>query len=103
VGDRTISLPNLGADSLFSVVSSAVAIYARFLPLHRIAYFYHMKISFGTKEEHKRQKQEEFLALSPVERIYAFLRLSSRIAEFPTAQKNNEPTQNFVVKPKNQA
>jgi len=62
-----------------------------------------MKISFGTKEEHKRQKQEEFLALSPVERIYAFLRLSSRIAEFPTAQKNNEPTQNFVVKPKNQA
>lgn len=61
-----------------------------------------MKISFGTKEEHKRKKQEEFLALLPVERIYTFLRLSSRIAEFPTAHKSNEPTQNFVVKPKNQ-
>jgi hypothetical protein len=54
-----------------------------------------MKVSFGTKEEHKRQKQEEFLALSPVERYHAFLRLSRKIAEFPSKEK--EEKGNFVI------
>ena len=100
MGNRSFSLPDLGADCLFSGDSSAVAIYARFLPVHRIAYFYLMKISFGTKEEHKRLKQEEFLALAPIERVYSFLRLSERIAQFPSRVESKKENSNFVIKPK---
>ncbi|MFT5595836.1 MAG: hypothetical protein ACI9CP_002031 [Cryomorphaceae bacterium] len=60
-----------------------------------------MKVSFGTKEEHKRLKREEFFALSPADRFYAFLRLSRRIAEFPTEQKVKTETSNFVIRRKN--
>ncbi|MFN2429334.1 MAG: hypothetical protein ABR574_04920 [Cryomorphaceae bacterium] len=59
-----------------------------------------MRISFGTKEEHKFEKQEAFLALSPADRFYAFLRLSRRIAEFPTARKKDESSSNLIIKPK---
>jgi len=56
-----------------------------------------MNISFGTKEEHKREQQKAFLALSPAERFYSFLRLSRRIAEFPVANEKEGSTANFVI------
>jgi hypothetical protein len=59
-----------------------------------------MKISYGTKEEHKREQQKAFLALSPAERFYSFLRLSRRIAEFPIANEKKESTTNFVIEKK---
>jgi hypothetical protein len=59
-----------------------------------------VKVSYGTKEEHKRLKQEEFLALDPIDRIYAFLRLSERIAQFPTKGESTKESSNFVIKPK---
>jgi hypothetical protein len=58
-----------------------------------------MKITFGTKEEHKRMKEEAFLALPPAERFYAFLKLSKRIAQFPR-KKVESTSSNFVITPK---
>jgi hypothetical protein len=59
--------------------------------------FTDMKIFYGTKEQHKELKQKEFLALTPVERFYAFLRLSERIAEFPTKAETVKDSGNFVI------
>ena len=99
MGNGSSSLSNRGADRLFSDFK-AVAFLLGFRLVYRIAYFYLMKISFGTKEEHKRLKQEEFLALAPIERVYSFLRLSERIAQFPSRVESKKENSNFVIKPK---
>ena len=56
-----------------------------------------MRVSFESKAEHKQKKQEEFLALSPAERFYLFLKLSRRIAEFPTSKDVSRKSSNFVI------
>lgn len=57
-----------------------------------------MEISFGSKDEHKREQEKAFLALSPAERFYAFLRLSERMAKFPRAEKDKKDlSKNFVI------
>jgi len=57
-----------------------------------------MKISFGTKEEHKREQQKAFLALSPADRFYSFLRLSRLIIRFPQAENLKKDTsKNFMI------
>jgi len=61
-----------------------------------------MKITFQTKEESKRQQEEEFLKLSKIERFYAFIRLSERVSSFPTKNKIDKNKDNFIIhlKPK---
>ena len=56
-----------------------------------------MEIRFQTKEESNRQRQEEFLKLSKVERIYSFLRLSERISKFPVKNKTDKNKDNFQI------
>ncbi len=55
-----------------------------------------MEIKFQTKEESNREQQEEFLKLSPAERVYAFYNLILKMKRFPTKvkPKNNN---NFVI------
>jgi len=54
-----------------------------------------MKIQFRTKEEANLKQEEEFLALSPIERIYSFLDLMQRVNRFPTKSKPEK--KNFVI------
>ncbi|MDZ7777403.1 MAG: hypothetical protein U5L09_18245 [Bacteroidales bacterium] len=42
-----------------------------------------MKVYFATKEENNQRRQEEFLKLSPVERLESFLRDASINAALP--------------------
>jgi len=56
-----------------------------------------MRVSFGSKTEHKQKKREEFLSLSPAERFYLFLKLSRRIAGFPTSEHISRKSSNFVI------
>lgn len=56
-----------------------------------------MEIRFQTKEQSNRQRQEEFLKLSKVERIYSFLRLSERISKFPVKNKIDKNKDNFQI------
>ncbi len=42
-----------------------------------------MEINYRNKEESNRLQEEAFLKLSPIERFYAFLQLSERMARFP--------------------
>ena len=42
-----------------------------------------MKVTFQTKAESKRKQQEEFLKLSPGERVLAYFKLSRRMKDFP--------------------
>ena len=45
-----------------------------------------MKLSFTTKEESNRRREEEFLTLSPSERVLEFLRFSQMmLSEYPSA------------------
>jgi len=55
-----------------------------------------MEITFTTKEESNKKRQEEFLKLSPIERIYSFLELVVRVNKFPTKYKK-EKNNNFVI------
>lgn len=55
-----------------------------------------MELKFQTKAESNHQQQVEFLKLSPVERIYAFLQLSERVKDFPV--KTSPPEKgNFLI------
>ncbi len=56
-----------------------------------------MKITFQTKEESKRKQQEEFLKLTPGERVLAFFELSRRMKDFP-CKKLIEKTGNFILR-----
>jgi hypothetical protein len=61
-----------------------------------------MEIRYLTKEESNKIRQEEFLALSPSERILAFLELSRRINQlFPSKISFEERTRgNFILERK---
>jgi hypothetical protein len=43
-----------------------------------------MEVSFGTKEENNKKRQEAFLKLHPAERVMQFIRLSNQMMAFPT-------------------
>lgn len=63
--------------------------------------FEYKEISFGNKDEHKREQERAFLALSPIERFYAFLRLSRRMKKFHGASPVDlEKNQNFIIERK---
>ena len=55
-----------------------------------------MKVSFQTKAESKKMQKEEFLKLSPSERVMAFFMLSKKMKSFPTKAKHDTGT-NFVL------
>ena len=55
-----------------------------------------MEIRFQTKKESKVLQEKAFLALSPIERIYSFLRLSRQVNRFPTKSKKRDKG-NFVI------
>jgi len=55
-----------------------------------------MEIQFRTKKEANLVQEQEFLALSPIERIYSFLNLMQRINRFP-AQSKQKKEKNFVI------
>jgi len=56
-----------------------------------------MEIIFATKEENNKRREDDFLKLSPGERLIAFIEMisaqpelsSPRNAEHPNSQKNN--------------
>lgn len=59
-----------------------------------------MKVYFATKEENNRRRQEEFLKLSPVERLESFLRDASLNAVLPQKEDVSHPNDkkgNFVI------
>lgn len=56
-----------------------------------------MELLFRTKEEANKHQQDDFLSLTPVQRFYAFLALSERIARFPTRNKENKADKSFVI------
>ena len=55
-----------------------------------------MEITFTIKEESNKRREEEFLKLEPIERIYKFLELVVRVNKFPTKHKK-EKNNNFVI------
>ena len=59
-------------------------------------YFSSMKISFQTKEESKRQQEEEFLKLSPSERLLSFLVMLKQLRDLPT-KAQYDTKDNFVI------
>lgn len=56
-----------------------------------------MKIVFQTKQESNQQQLENFLQLSGAERLSSFLRLSTRISNFPVKKQVQQKTKNFVI------
>ncbi len=59
-----------------------------------------MEIFFGTKEENNSRRQEEFLKLTPAERIESFLRDAEVFASLPEKQRKPHPNDkkgNFVI------
>ncbi|TXE02007.1 hypothetical protein ESV85_21735 [Algoriphagus aquimarinus] len=59
-----------------------------------------MEIRFMTKAESNKLRQEEFLKLSPAERVMSFFELSRRILKFPTNATTDSKQNNFVLKKK---
>lgn len=55
-----------------------------------------MDVLFRTKEESNAAQEAEFLALSPAERVRAFLTMVHRMKDFP-AKHQNKPNNNFVI------
>ena len=55
-----------------------------------------MEIKFQSKEESKAAQEKAFLALSPVERFYAFLDLMDRMQNVPTKAKTKDKG-NFLI------
>lgn len=49
-----------------------------------------MEIKYGSKEESKAEQEARFLALSPAERFYAFLKLMEQMKNVPTKAKPEE-------------
>ena len=56
-----------------------------------------MEIKFQTKEESNKQQQDDFLKLSKVERIYAFLDLMERMSKFPAKNKIDSKKDNLII------
>ena len=55
-----------------------------------------MEVHFRSKEESNKIQQEEFLKLSPAERIYAFLDLMYKMRKYPTLSKAKK-NDNFLI------
>ena len=55
-----------------------------------------MKLRFQTKEESNRQQREEFLKLSPSERVWRFFALVAQVNQFPTKHKEDS-SKNFTI------
>lgn len=55
-----------------------------------------MQVQFRTKDEANMEQERDFLALSPIERVYRFLDLMQRINRFPTKTKRDE--NKFIIK-----
>lgn len=53
-----------------------------------------------TKAKSNKLREEEFLKLSPVERVMAFFELSRRVNKFPTKNTPDPKENNFVLKRK---
>jgi len=53
-----------------------------------------------TKAESNKLRKEEFLKLSPAERVMSFFELSRRILKFPTRAATDSKQNNFVLKKK---
>lgn len=49
-----------------------------------------MQVQFRTKDEANMEQEKDFLALTPIERVYRFLDLMQRINRFPTKAKRDE-------------
>lgn len=63
-----------------------------------------MEIKFRTKAESNKAQQEEFLALTPPERFFAFLKLSYELRNFPSkypSETANNDNFEIVIPPKN--
>jgi len=56
-----------------------------------------MQISFTYKEGQNKKQEEEFLKLSPAERVIQFFILSERMLFFPTKNKKKPSSNNFVI------
>lgn len=56
-----------------------------------------MKITFQTKEESNKLREEAFLQLSGAERVWHFIRLSAQINKFPVKHKETK-SDNFVIR-----
>lgn len=54
-----------------------------------------MQVQFRTKDESNLEQERDFLALSPIERVYRFLDLMQRINRFPTKARHEESK--FVI------
>jgi hypothetical protein len=59
-----------------------------------------MKLIFETKEQSNQRRLEAFLALSPTERFYAFLRISRAYAKLYNFERKERKTNNFIVEKK---
>jgi len=55
-----------------------------------------MEINFRTKEESNRIQREEFLKLSPAERIYSYFDLMYKMKRFPVRIKEDK-SNNFLI------
>jgi hypothetical protein len=53
-------------------------------------------LHFGTKEEHNRRREEDFLALTPSERVSLFIRMVAQVHLLPTGTEV-EDKGNFVL------
>jgi hypothetical protein len=60
-----------------------------------------MEIFFGTKEENNKRREEEFLKLSPGERLLVFLKQIGQQSTFPNKNPGvhkNDAKGNFVLR-----
>lgn len=64
---------------------------------HDACYLYIMsRLIFDTKENNNRRRQEEFLALSPAQRVQVFLKMVGEFSKFGTNAKPQDKG-NFVL------
>ena len=56
-----------------------------------------MQISFTDKEGQNKKQEDEFLKLSPTERVIQFFILSERMLFFPIKNKKKPSSNNFVI------
>jgi hypothetical protein len=65
-----------------------------------------MEIFFATKEENNRRREEEFLKLTPGERLLAFIEMVTAPRTFPLPENYEHPNDkknNFVIRKKDGA
>ncbi len=55
-----------------------------------------MKIKFTTKEESNREQRENYIKLSPINRIYSFIKQVYIFNNFPL-KKNKSTNSNFTI------